>query len=265
MEKRQASKFYPYFGVNERPTIDQLVGLFNSLIFKGQAILTDFLDPGQREILRVIVGKSAFVQDFGGYPDAEKRRAYLSEEWVNLRPADYQVTPFTIEYPKKFAELSHSSILGTLANSGVALDTFGDIITDGQGKWQFMGKTELTDFFTDQIDRIGRTKVKVRPISFKEVLKPEDDSQKKTTVVASLRLDALLSGVSHQSRSQIKEAVAASKVKLNWHEIQNSNIMVKENDVLSLRHFGRLQVIKIAATKKGKYKVVFKLWQTKRK
>lgn len=36
MEKRQASSFYPHFKEEERPTIDKLVGLFNSLLFKSK-------------------------------------------------------------------------------------------------------------------------------------------------------------------------------------------------------------------------------------
>ena len=40
--------------------------------------------------------------------------------------------------------------------------------------------------------------------------------------------------------------------------------MVKEDDVLSLRHFGRVLIENVSATRKGKYKVVLKLWQTKK-
>ena len=47
MQRRQASSFYPHFEKEERPTIDRFVGLFNQLIFKNEAILTDFLDPGK--------------------------------------------------------------------------------------------------------------------------------------------------------------------------------------------------------------------------
>lgn len=72
MQRRQASSFYPYFEKEERPTIDRFVGLFNQLIFKNKAILTDFLDPGKSDILKTIVGNEAFIQEFGGYKDAEK-------------------------------------------------------------------------------------------------------------------------------------------------------------------------------------------------
>lgn len=72
MDKRQASSFYPHFAIEERPTIDQFVGLFNRLLFTGQAFLTDFLDPRQRQIMEAIAGGEAIVQAFGGYEEAEK-------------------------------------------------------------------------------------------------------------------------------------------------------------------------------------------------
>ncbi len=265
MERRQASKFYPHFNQEERPVIDYFTGLFNQLIFKHESILTDFLDPAKRDILKTIVGNDAFIQEYGGYSDAEKKRVFLSEEWVNLRPDDYQIQPYEIDYPQKFIQINHSAVLGTLANSGIDTDTFGDIITDGNGKWQFFAKKELADFFEEQIDRIGRAQVKLKPITFKEVLVSEDDSSEKTEIVASMRIDAVLSGISKQSRGQIQKMINSQLVKLNWHDVIDSNIMVKENDVLSLRHFGRILIEDVSATRKGKYKVVLKLWQTKKR
>lgn len=126
-------------------------------------------------------------------------------------------------------------------------------------------KKEMADFFEEQIDRVGRTKVKLQAISFKEILTPEDDSIEKTEIVASMRIDAVLSGISKQSRGQIQKMISSQLVKLNWHEIADSNIMVKENDVLSLRHFGRVLIEDISTTRKGKYKVVLRLWQTKKR
>lgn len=265
MEKRQASSFYPHFAKNERPTVDRLVGLFNELVFKHQPILTDFLDPGQRDILRIIAGNDAIINEFGGYKNAEKQRIILSEDWINLQPADYQVSAYQIDYPKKFFRLNHSAILGTLANSGITTSSFGDIINDENENWQFFGKSELDQFYIDQIDRIGRSKVKVKKIKFNEVIIPEDNSVPAEGVVSSLRVDSVLAAISKKSRVQIQKQIEDKQVKLNWHEINNSNIMVKETDVLSLRHFGRLELTNVASTRKGKFKVVFRLWQTKKK
>ena len=238
MQKRQASKFYPHFNQEERPVIDYFTGLFNQIIFKHEPILTDFLDPGKRAILKTIVGNDVFMQEYGGYSNAEKKRVYLSEEWVNLQPSDYLIQPYEIEYPQKFIKINHSAILG---------------------------KKELVDFFEEQVTRIGRAQVKLREISFKDVLVPKDDSTEKIEIVASMRIDAVLSGISKQSRGQIQKMIENHLVKLNWHDIADSNIMVKENDILSLRHFGRVLIENVSATRKGKYKVVLKLWQTKKR
>lgn len=264
MKKRQASKFYPYFDSEEKSVIDKMTGFFNSIVFKHQPILTDFLNPGERDILKTISGNDLFVQEFGGYTNAEKKRVYIAEDWTNFAPSAYEITPCEIVYPQKFAQLSHSAILGSLANSGIETDTFGDIITDNSGNWQIFVKNELVTFFQEEIRRIGRSQVKIRPIAFKDILRAEDDNTNATVIVTSLRIDAVLSGISKQSRKMIKDAITANLVKLNWHGVRDSNIIVKETDIISLRHFGRCQIMNISSTRKGKFKVVLKLWQTRK-
>ncbi|MBA1395350.1 RNA-binding protein, partial [Lactobacillus sp. XV13L] len=60
------------------------------------------------------------------------------------------------------------------------------------------------------------------------------------------------------------DAITNNAVKLNWHIVRDSNIIVKEKDVLSLRYFGRCQITNIETTRKNKFKVVLRLWQTKK-
>lgn len=264
MDKRQASSFYPHFTIEERPTIDQFVGLFNRLLFTGQAFLTDFLDPRQRQIMETIAGGEAIVQAFGGYEEAEKCRLYISLEWENLRPDDYQVQLFEIEYAQKFASLRHSQILGSLANSGVKTDTFGDIITDGQGRWQFFAEKELAGFFASQIDRMGPVKVRLEEKPLKDRLEAEDNSEIITAVASSMRLDAVLAALSNKSRSQVKEALAAGEVRLNWHEEEKGESPLKVGDILSLRRFGRVKLLSVQPSKKGRLRVEGQFWPAKR-
>ncbi len=262
--KRQASKFYPYFNPEEKPVIDKMTGFFNQVMYSHVPLLTDFLNPGERDILRTIAGKELSLQEFGGYLEAEKKRVFLFEDGQERPVEDYEITACELTYPLKFAHLSHSAILGSLANSGIKTDTFGDIITDGSGTWQIFVKSELAPFLQQEVQRIGRVQVKIKPIPLAAVLVPCDDSISASIVVPSLRLDAVLAGISKKSRGQVKSVVNSNLVKLNWHRVQDSNIMVKVNDLISLRHFGRCQIIEIVTTRKGKFKVVLKLWQTKK-
>ena len=251
--------------LSDQKTVDKMNGLINNVLGKHEEVLTDFLDPGERDILKKIARTEVCLQSFGGYSNAEKKRVFITEDWNTIAPSSYQITVFNIEYPQKFACLSHSAILGSLANAGIETSTFGDIITDGNGRWQFFAKSELKDFFQHEINHIGKTKVRIRPSLNQKVIIIDDESEMLTAIVSSLRLDAVLASITHESRQQIKANISNNLVKLNWHSVKDFNIMVDEDDVLSLRHFGRCKITDISTTRKGKHKVVYKLWQTKRK
>lgn len=263
MKEKSRAWFYQQYGKTKK--IDDLIALYNQVEYHDNDLLTDFLDPGQIHILREIIGNEFFIDDFGGYPDAEKRRVYISERDSEIKPEDFQITAFEVEYANKFIQLRHSDILGSLANSGIELGTFGDIIHDESGRWQFFAKTELRPFFLEQIDRIGRNKVRIREVAGKEIIIPEDTSIEKDEIVSSLRLDSILAGISRLSRTKIKDVIEQGDVKLNWLETRNSNIIIKVDDIISLRHFGRIKVVEITTTRKGKFKVVLKHWQAKKR
>ena len=251
--------------LSDQKTVDKMNGLINNVLGKHEEVLTDFLDPGERDILKKIAQTEVCLQSFGGYSNAEKKRVFITEDWDTIAPSSYQIIVFNVEYPQKFACLSHSAILRSLANAGIETSTFGDIITDGNGRWQFFVKSELKDFFQHEINHIGKTKVRIRPSLNQKVIIIDDESEMLTAIVSSLRLDAVLASITHESRQQIKANISNNLVKLNWHSVKDFNIMVDEDDVLSLRHFGRCKITDISTTRKGKHKVVYKLWQTKRK
>ena len=251
--------------LSDQKTVDKMNGLINNVLGKHEEVLTDFLDPGERDILKKIAQTEVCLQSFGGYANAEKKRVFITEDWDTIAPSSYQIIVFNVEYPQKFACLSHSAILRSLANAGIETSTFGDIITDGNGRWQFFAKSELKDFFQHEINHIGKTKIRIRPSLNQKVIIIDDESEMLTAIVSSLRLDAVLASITHESRQQIKANISNNLVKLNWHSVKDFNIMVDEDDVLSLRHFGRCKITDISTTRKGKHKVVYKLWQTKRK
>ena len=71
-------------------------------------------------------------------------------DWIQAyEPSMFKITLFEIAYPHKWAKLTHSQILGVLTHLGIKLDTFGDIINDENGTWQFFVKTELKNYFLE--------------------------------------------------------------------------------------------------------------------
>ena len=84
-------------------------------------------------------------------------------------------------------------------------------------------------------------------------------------ITISLRLDAVVSAVTNLSRSQVKKMIEDGEVKLNWHLVAQSNIIVSVQDMLSIRHYGRYEIINLATTKKGKKRLEIKAWQAKKR
>lgn len=263
MQKRQASSFYQHFDKEEKPTVDKLVGFFNQTIYRNEPVLTNFLNPRQRYILKIIVGSEINYQEFGGYENSEKKRVILDTNWEYHELTDFLIDPIEIDYNSKFSELTHSQILGVLANSGIKVETIGDIITDGLRHWQFFVTDEISKFLLTQVDRIGRTTVRLKKKKLNEVIQNHDDHVQSVVISTSLRLDSILSNFAHISRSQAKIAIHEQLVKLNWHQVTDSNIIVKVDDVISLQHFGRIKIIDINLTRKGKYRMEGYLWQSK--
>ena len=265
IEKRQASSFYQHFDPQERPVVDYYTGLFNRFIFSRQPILTNFLNPRERFIFKKIVGNDAQILEDGGYPNAEKKRLYLSEWGDFASPEEFEIIPLNINYNSKWNEINHSQILGVLTSLGVEISTFGDIITDNKKDWQFFVKKDLSSFFVDNIEKIGHSKVKLEPIDRNRVVEVNDDGIEKVETSVSLRLDTVVAAITNLSRNQVKEALLTKMIKLNWHDVAESNIIINVNDVLSIRHFGRVKIMEIGSTKRGKYRLTLKLWQSKKR
>lgn len=265
IEKRQASSFYQHFDIKEKPIVDRYVGFFNRFLFQNEPILTDFLNPREAYIFKEIIGGYGQIYEYGGYEEAEKKRLLLCD-WKTAYDINiFNVTPVEIEYNKKWNKITHSQILGVLSNLGIESNTFGDIITDKENNWQFFAKSELKDFFVEQIDRIGHIKVKLKEIIPKQVLQIKDDSQEKETISVSMRLDTVVSAITNWSRSQTKKILSDNDIKLNWHDVVESHIIINMGDVLSILHFGRVKILNVTATRKGKFKIFYKIWQSKKR
>lgn len=234
---------YQHFRKDEAPFIDRMTEQINTAATEYRPILTEFLNPRQIYIVQALMHDDSLkLHRFGGYPDAEQQRLLFAPDYFEPQDTDFNIQPILIKYPEKFAELKHGQILGTLANQGIDRDVFGDIITDGTA-WQFFVDTKIADFTIAQIDHIGRIKVRLETIALEAVLQPTTDWVNESLTVPSYRLDVLVADVFNVSRQRAKQIIEAGQVRINWQEVQKPDFEVRVLDLLSVRHFGRFQVL----------------------
>ena len=245
---------YQHFRKDEHPFIDLVFGWIAQAEYRYTAVLTDFLDPRQSYILESIVHNHQIqCSFFGGYEQAERKRALIYPDYYQLHTNDFDVSLFSISYPSKFGALSHGKILGSLLNCGIKRDKFGDIISDGE-RWQVFITADVARFVAMSVERIDKVKVNMHEVDYADLLVPRDEWIVENIIVTSLRLDNMIACAYRISRQQAKQLVDSGKVKVNWCETSRTDFSLELFDIVSVRGLGRFQLQNInGKTKKDKY------------
>ncbi len=223
-----------------------------------RAVLSDFLNPRQIHILTTIVNRQTELKfkTFGGYEGAESQRMLIFPSYYEATLADFDMTLLEVNYPTKFAELHHSTILGALIHSGIERSSIGDILADDTGRWQIILTNPIARFVMSEVDHIGKNKVRFIDTPFEQVIATTEDWETSSLTVSSLRLDTIVANGYNISRTHAKELVERGAVRVNWTDIDRPDFMLAVNDLISVRKFGRLKLMaENGLTKKDKWRV----------
>lgn len=234
---------YQHFRNEERPFIDSIFDWIYRVEDYYTPHLTSFMNPRQQYILRSIIGNRETIklEFYGGYDDAERKRALISPLYSEISPDDFDIQLFEIEYPRDFLKISHGQILGSSLSLGIDREKFGDIITDGE-RWQFFVDKKLREFIRLELTKIGRHSVLAKAVDPGQAVEVKEKYEEKRVSISSFRIDAVISSAFNFSRAKAKDFIQADKIKLNWNTISQSSIEVDLYDVVSVRGFGRVMI-----------------------
>lgn len=230
--------------------------LYNRSFDKGFACYTDFLNLDEQSILE---GTYLPCVKYGGYPLAERVIAGFGE---NVSTDDFPISIIEISpVSQKFADkLTHRDFLGGLMNLGIKRELLGDIIVCDNVGYLFC-LTQIKDYIIDNLTRLKHTTVRTKEITTlpNDIIK---EPQSAEIIVSSLRLDAIISAIFKLSRSESSKLFAQEKVFVNSKSVTNTSYQVKENDIISLRGFGRFQYIdQLRTTKKDRLVIEVKIYK----
>lgn len=222
--------------------------LYNRAYKKSYNIFSDFLNMEEQSIL-----SNSYIPctTYGGYPMAERVIAGFGE---NIESSDFPLSYLLIEPVKqKFSDtLTHRDFLGALMNLGIKREMLGDIIVaDNCG--YLICLTQIAPYIADNLTRIKHTSIKITQIDNlpDNIIREPEPTE---LVVSSLRLDVLISAVYKLSRSEASKLFTTGKVFVNSKITENTSYQTKENDIISVRGFGRFVFIaQLRKTKKDRF------------
>lgn len=247
-----------HFRKDEQPFIENAIGWIREVENLYVPKLTDFLNPRERYIVQSLVGNSdLLVSKEGAFSNAERMRMLIYPNYYEPEKEDYRVAVYKINYATKFLTLGHKDVLGSLMALGVDRSKFGDIqIADEE--IQFAVTAELEDYIIANFTAVGKAKVSVSEIIDKDDWIASTDLWiESTQTVSSMRLDVIIAALLNLSRQKAVALIRSDKVRVNWASESNSAAELFEEDVLSIRGFGRFKVIAIEGrTRKDKIRLV---------
>ncbi len=148
-------------------------------------------------------------------------------------------------------ELRHQDILGTIFSLGVNEDMFGDIFKH-QGNYYLFLEQTLEDYFKYNLIEIKNNKIELIETDIEISNEFKQEYNKKEYIVTSLRIDNIVSTITNQSRNQVLEKFKNNEIILNYQEEIKPTRILKENDIFSIKRYGKFKFSKILKeTKKG--------------
>ena len=231
----------------------------NNLIddaYSGKLVLLPFMDTAAQELVKYSLKHNEPIQPYfyGGTTNSEYKRAIYYYE----KPDDsmFEIAKLKINYSKLNGSINHRSILGSALGLGLKREVIGDIVSYNDS-YYIMVDAKLKGFIIDNLNYVGRVPIKLEEIDYK--IENQNKYLNKTCFLASLRIDVVIAGFYNLSRKDAQEMIKDGLVKINHKECLNVSLMLKENDVLSVRGKGRLIVDAVGGkTKSGNLVVELK-------
>lgn len=221
---------------------------------KTSFVLTKFLDTAELKELQNNKNKLIQSYYYGGYENAERVRAILVVDEEAPSNSEFEITCLKIMMSTSSKEITHRHVLGTVLSLGIKREMIGDIVFDENGIYLFVVK-EMSNFIITNLVKINNVYASVKEISSDEIEIKEIEEIKMINV-ASLRLDAVIAHTLNISRSKAVEMIMKGLIQINHIETDNVSYNLKNDDLISVRHFGRIRIIQIeGVTKKNRLRV----------
>lgn len=225
---------------------------------QGIYTFTGFLNMNQLSVFYEHANEigAANGKVFGGYPNSER---------AMIRFGNPDELGYEEEFPivcvqfapanEKFAgKIGHRDVLGAIMNLGIERTLIGDIRFMNHKIFVYCA-SHIADYLCAEMTRIGRTVV-VSKIAQPDQLLDTIQLEELTGIIASLRIDVFVAFLTDLSRKNTTDLLLAKNVYVNGRICDNFSYLLKDQDVISIRGYGKFIFEGVLGqTKKDRLKV----------
>lgn len=202
---------------------------------------TQFLDGRELKIVTGMLKKNEY-NVYYPYKDSEKVMLYTGKI-----PKVKLFKIYTVE------NIRHQDILGSLFALNIDSSYFGDIVLYNDYYYVFVSE-DLALYIKDNLKMVGNKKVSLEEVDLSVLDNYERKYEEKEIIVSSLRIDNIISGIINTSRKVALDKIKNKEVIVNYDVMNKNSYILKENDIFSIRRYGKYKFVGIVkSTKKNNF------------
>ena len=206
---------------------------------------TLFLDQREYKLVTSKLKKHEY-KVYYPYKDSEKVMLYIGNIPI--------IKLFKINTAEK---IRHQDILGSLFALNIDSSFVGDIVLYNDDYYVYI-ENNLSTYIKDNLNIIGNKKVVLEEVSLDVLKDYERKYEENEMIVSSLRIDSIVSSIIKSSRSKALEKIKNKEVIVNYEVMSKNSYLLKENDIFSIRRYGKYKFVGIVkSTKKDNYIVKY--------
>lgn len=236
--------------------IDKLYSTYVTAFKSRRDIVTnEFYESSVCNLLRrVSVNIGLNVFSYGFSDDTERSLIAFSTGNENISIFDDVAKVLKISYNNKFNSLYHRDFLGSIMSLGFTRDKMGDLILEGNCAY-IPVIIDFVEYIIQNLKKVRNVPVSVGLELFNRL--PQKKFEILYKVVASLRIDGIVSALTNLSREKSKNLIQNSKVKLNGISELDVDTKVCKNDIVVISGYGKFKIKEsLGSTAKNKIKLV---------
>ena len=217
---------------------DSVLDKYYSYLSNKRKTSTNFFNSFDIDkITRFLDNKNIEYGVYDKYSFLEKKIIYFGEY-------DNYITIFKA---KKSDKIKHSNILGTLFSLGLTDDVIGDIIVMDD-YFYLTTLTRLSSFIKNNLTIINGERIEL--LESTNIVLNKDRFLKMKLLVSSMRVDTIVSKITNTNRLKVNSMIKDNIILVNYNTVKSSSLILKNNDILSIRKYGKYIIKNIIGTTK---------------
>lgn len=210
--------------------MEYLIKKYVEKIKRGES--SGFLDPLELKIVISKLKKNEY-EIYSVYEECDKKILYKNN-----------IPNVKLYKINSYEKLKHQEIMGSLYSLSIDKSMIGDIIID-EDNYYFYIIDKMSSFVENSLFMIGNKYVTIEEIDINEMKDYKKKYETNNMIVSSLRIDTIVSRITNTSRNNAIELIKNKNVILNYSLLKDGSITLKENDIFSIRRYGKYKFSKV--------------------